>query len=60
MIAPQIKAMEDCRKNNFKNFDWLMFYDMDEFLFLRNYSNINDFLKQNIFEKCQRIQLIEH
>ena len=55
--APQLKAMEDCRKKNFRNFDWLIFYDMDEFIFLRNYSNINDFLKQKIFHKCQRIQL---
>ena len=56
-IAPQIKAMEDCRKNNFKKFDWLIFFDMDEFIFLRNYTNINDFLNRKIFYKCQRIQL---
>ena len=55
--APQVLSMEDCRKNNFKKFDWLVFYDMDEFLFLRNYSNINDFLNQKIFDKCQRVQL---
>ena len=42
--GPQIKSMEDCRKNNYKKFDWLIFYDMDELLFLRNYSNITDFL----------------
>ena len=57
IIAPQISAMEDCRKNNFKQYDWLIFYDLDEFLFLRNYSNINDFLNRKVFEKCQRIQL---
>lgn len=55
--APQIQAMEDCRKKNFKKFDWLIFYDMDEFLYLRNYSKINNYLNQKIFEKCQRIQL---
>ena len=55
--APQFEAMEDCRKKNFKNYDWLLFYDMDEFLFLRNFSNIKDFLKQKHFDKCQRIQL---
>lgn len=55
--TPQIMAAEDCRKNNFKKFDWLIFYDMDEFIFLRNYTNINDFLNQKIFNKCQRIQL---
>ena len=54
---PHVSAIEDCRKKNFKLFDWLIFYDMDEFLFLRNFSNINDFLRQKIFDKCQRIQL---
>ena len=57
IVAPQVRAFEDCRKNNYKNFDWLIFYDMDEFLFLRNYSNIKDYLSQKIFDKCQRIQL---
>ena len=56
-IAPQVKAMEDCRKKNFKKFDWLIFYDMDEFIFLRNYSNILDYLSQTIFDKCKIIQL---
>ena len=55
--APQFEAMEDCRKKNFKKYDWLLFYDMDEFIFLRNFSNIKDFLKQKHFNKCQRIQL---
>jgi len=57
IIAPQIKAMEDCRRHNYRKFDWLIFYDMDEFIFLRNFSNINYFLNQKIFDKCQRIQL---
>ena len=57
IIAPQIQAIEDCRKKNFRKFNWLVFYDMDEFIFLRNFSNINDFLNQKKFQKCQRIQL---
>ena len=55
--APQKKAIEDCRKKNFKKFDWLFFFDLDEFLFLRNYSNVKDFLNQKKFDKCQTIQL---
>ena len=55
--GPQLQSMEDCRKNNYKKYDWLIFYDMDEFIFLRNYSNIIDFLRQEKFFKCQRIQL---
>ena len=30
LVAPQLKAMEDCRKHYFRKFDWLIFYDMDE------------------------------
>ena len=55
-LAVQTEAMEECRKNNYKNFDWLMFFDMDEYLFLRNYSSIKVFLDQKIFSKCERIQ----
>ena len=55
--APQLSAMEDCRQKNYKQFDWLIFYDMDEFIYLRNFSNIKDFLNQKLFEKCERIQL---
>ena len=57
IVAPQVKAMEDCRKNNYKKFDWLIFFDMDEFIFLRKHDNIKDFLGQRKFTKCQRIQL---
>ena len=60
IVAPQVKAMEDCRKKNYKKFDWLIFFDMDEFIFLREYHNIKDFLIQKKFNKCQRIQLIGH
>ena len=49
--------MENCRKNNYKKFDWLIFFEMDEFIFLRNFSNLKDFLNQKIFNKCQRVQL---
>ena len=55
--GPQKMTMEDCRKNNYKNYDWLIFFDMDEFIYLRNFSNIKDFLNQKMFDNCDRIQL---
>lgn len=57
VLSPQIKAYRNCYKKNYKNYDFLLFYDMDEFLFLRNFPNIKSFLNQNIFQKCQKIQL---
>ena len=34
-----------------------MFYDIDEFIHLKNYINIKLFLNENKFNKCQRIAL---
>ena len=57
LVAAQLKEYQDCYKNNYKKYDWLIFFDMDEFIFLKNYKNIKKFLKKKIFDKCQRIQL---
>ena len=53
----QMKMFSNCYKNNYKKFDWLIFYDIDEFIYLKNYSNIKDFLLQKKFEECQSIYL---
>ena len=53
----QLKAMNACYKKNFKKYNWLIFYDIDEFLFLKNYSNLKNYLKEPKFNKCQVIQL---
>ena len=42
---------------NYKKYNWLILYDMDEFIFLKNYNNIKLFLNRKIFNKCERIQL---
>ena len=55
--SPQLTVLEDCRKNNFKLYKWLIFFDMDEYLYLRNFNSIPEFLNQKIFDKCQSIQL---
>ena len=39
-------------KNN-----WFIFFDLDEFIYLKNFKNIKYFLKRKKFNKCQRIQL---
>jgi len=55
--AIQLKAMKDCYKKNYMKYDWLLFYDMDEFIFLKDFFNIKDFLNQKIFSKCEIIIL---
>lgn len=52
---PQIKAYNDCYTENNNNYDWIAFYDIDEYLYIKNYTNINKFLSLNRFNKCQSI-----
>ena len=51
------KIMKDCYRRNYNKYDWLIFYELDEFIHLSNYTNIKSFLKQSKFEDCQLICL---
>ena len=50
-------AMNDCYKRNNKSYDWLIYYELDEFIHLSNYSNIKHFLHEKKFNKCHIIHL---
>ena len=52
-----IKIMDDCYQKNHNNYDWLIFYEIDELLYLKNFNNIKNFLCQHKFDKCDAIQL---
>lgn len=52
---PQKKAYDHCYNYNKYNYDWIAFYDIDEYLFLLNQTYINDFLSSTNFRKCQSI-----
>ena len=47
----------DCYLRNKKKFDWLIFYDIDEYIHLKNYTNIKTFLNEQKFKKCLKINL---
>ena len=49
--------MNDCYQKNYEKYDWLMFYDVDEFIHLKNYQNIKEFLIEKKFNGCQKIYL---
>ena len=53
----QLDMLQDCYNHNYKLYDWLIFYDVDEFIYLKNYINMKDFLIQKKFNKCQSIYL---
>ena len=55
--SPQMKIYYDCYKKNYNNYDWLIFNDIDEYLYLKNYKCIKDFLFQSKFINCENIQL---
>ena len=52
---PGAKALKDCYMKNNKMFDWLIFYDIDEYIHLKNISNIKEFLKDKKFIHCKKI-----
>ena len=47
----------DCYYNYFDKYDWIIFNDIDEYLYLKNYNNIKIFLNRPVFKKCENIQL---
>jgi hypothetical protein len=53
-IEYQSQAYNHCYKNNNNKFDWILFIDMDEFLFIKNYK-LKNFLNKSIFNKCSFI-----
>ena len=53
----QIYIFNHCYKKNYRKYDWLIFYDIDEYINLRNYSNIKKFLMEKKFNRCQIIYL---
>ena len=55
VAIPQIKAFNDCYKRMNHFYDWIAFFDIDEFLYIINYTNINYFLPLPRFKKCQTI-----
>ena len=51
------KMMDDCYKNNYNNYDWLIFYEIDEFIHLNNELDIKTFLSDKKFENCESVYL---
>jgi len=51
------KIMDSCYQSFHDIYDWLIFYELDEFIYLKDYNNIKDFLTNKKFDKCDSIQL---
>ena len=46
------RMMNDCYKLNYNRYSWLIFYELDEFIHLSNYTNIKNFLNEPKFKNC--------
>ena len=51
------KMLNDCYKRNYLKYDWLIFYEIDEYIFLSNYNDIKKFLIEDKYNNCETIQL---
>ena len=52
-----MKIYNHCYNTNKDKYDWLIYYEIDEFIFLRNFISIKKYLKQSKFKNCQLILL---
>ena len=55
--SPQTDAYIDCYGKNKNNYDWLSFFDFDEFLELNKSKNIKEYLSNTKFKKCANIKI---
>ena len=54
---PQLLAYNDCYRRYNKIYDWLIFFDVDEYIYLKDFKSFKLFLNDKRFEKCNRVQL---
>ena len=52
-----LKMMNKCYQQYSKDYDWIIFSEVDEFIHLKNYTNIKDFLVEEQFDKCDKVYL---
>lgn len=61
-IQPDRRGMQtaqytECYNIYYKDYDWLMFFDIDEFLMFKDFDNVKDFLSQEKFEQYDMIHI---
>ena len=58
IIGKQCRIYRDCYAKNNKNYEWLSFFDFDEFLDIKPKANtIKEFLTNKRYEKCTIIKI---
>ena len=54
---PQNDAYFHCYEKNKKIYNWISFFDFDEFLILNRNNNIKEYLNRKRFKKCSNIKI---
>jgi hypothetical protein len=52
-----INMLDNCYQKNYEKYDWFAFFGIGEFIHLKNYTNIKEFLNEQKFNNCQKIYL---
>ena len=50
-------SYKECYERNKKEYDWLSFFDMDEYLYLKNNKTIKEFLNDEKYKKCMNVKI---
>ena len=53
----QTEAYDDCIAKNKDKYDWLMFFDADEYLYITNNQTLDSFLLEPRYKHCQTIKI---
>ena len=53
----QKKAYQDCYDKHNIEYDWILFIDIDEYLYIEGFDNVKDFLKQDKFNNYELIHI---
>jgi len=56
-VPRQTQAYYDCYEKNNRNYDWLSFFDLDEFLEFNGSQNLQSFFGDEKFKECQVIKI---
>jgi ribosomal protein L30E len=56
-IAQLFHIMNDCYQKNYQIYDWLIFFEVDEYIHLSNYTNVKLYLQRDAFKNCEIIYL---
>jgi hypothetical protein len=57
LYKPQHRSYRDCYRKNNDSYDWFIFVDVDEFIYLKDFTDIKSFVSDKRFHNCERIQL---